>query len=140
MTPLYRRLYDEGLVNPEFGCEYLCLPGCCCLLFTGESDEPDQVRELLMAEIARLRRDGVEEELFTLCKNQMYGRFLQDLENVDDACGAMMSSALKGRSLDKELEALASLTKADLEEALAGMLAAERSAMVVIRPAKEGEG
>ena len=25
MTPLYRRLYDEGLVNPEFGCEYLCV-------------------------------------------------------------------------------------------------------------------
>ena len=139
MTPLYRRLYDEGLVNPEFGCEYLCLPGCCCLLFTGESEAPDRVRELLMAEIDRLRREGVEEELFTLCKHQMYGRFLQDLENVDDACGAMMGSALKGRALADELEALAALTRADLEAALADMLAEERSAMVVVRPAGEGE-
>ena len=139
MTPLYRRLYDEGLVNPEFGCEYLCLPGCCCLLFTGESEDPDRVRQLLMAEIDRLRREGVVEELFTLCKHQMYGRFLQDLENVDDACGAMMGSALKGRALADELEALAALTKADLDQALADMLAAERSAMVVVRPAKEGE-
>ena len=51
MTPLYRRLYDEGLVNPGFGAEYLSVEGCCCILFTGESDEPEKVRTLLLEEI-----------------------------------------------------------------------------------------
>ena len=135
MTPLYRRLYDEGLVNPGFDCEFLNLPGACCLLFTGESDQPEKVRGMILDEIERLRRDGVEDELFTLCKNQMYGEFLQELDNVDDACGAMMSSALKGRTLTDEVEALAKLTKADLEGALRTMLQPERSAMVIIHPA-----
>ena len=44
MSPLYRRLYDEGLVNPGFGGEVLLVDGCCCILFTGESDVPDTVR------------------------------------------------------------------------------------------------
>src|SRR5699024_342715 len=43
MSPLYRRLYDEGLVNPGFGGEVLRADGCCCILFTGESDQPDTV-------------------------------------------------------------------------------------------------
>lgn len=41
MSPLYRRLYDSGLVNPGFGGEVLRVDGCCCILFTGESDAPD---------------------------------------------------------------------------------------------------
>ena len=41
MSPLYRRLYDSGLTNPGFGGEVLRVDGCCCILFTGESDEPD---------------------------------------------------------------------------------------------------
>ncbi len=36
MSPLYRRLYDEGLTNPGFGGEVLRVDGCCCILFTGE--------------------------------------------------------------------------------------------------------
>ena len=47
MSPLYRRLYDSGLTNPGFGGEVLRVDGCCCILFTGESDEPDTVKQLL---------------------------------------------------------------------------------------------
>ena len=74
MSPLYRRLYDEGLVNPGFGGEVLRVDGCCCILFTGESDEPDTVRQLLLDEVARIRAEGVDREIFTLCKNEKYDR------------------------------------------------------------------
>lgn len=68
MTPLYRRLYDEGLVSPGFSGEILSLPGALSFLFGGETPEPETVRGLLLDEIARLKREGVDEELFTLCK------------------------------------------------------------------------
>ena len=45
------------------------MDGCCCILFTGESDAPDTVR-LLLDEIARIRAEGVDREIFTLCKNE----------------------------------------------------------------------
>lgn len=137
MTPLYRRLYDEGLVNPGFDGEFLLVEGCCCFLFTGETDQPETVRQLLLDEIARLRGEGVDEELFTLCKNQMYGEMLQDLENIEDAATALAGSFFRRRALAEEIEALASLTKAEVDEALQGMLCEDRSATVVIRPEKE---
>ena len=134
MTPLYRRLYDEGLVNPGFGAEYLSVEGCCCILFTGESDEPEKVRTLLLEEIERIRREGVDEELFTLCKNQMYGEMLEALESPTGAAGALVSNYLRSSTLEEGAQLLAALTKQEVDAALQTMLLPEHSATVTILP------
>ena len=136
MTPLYRRLYDEGLVSPGFSGEILSLPGTLSFLFGGETPEPETVRGLLLDEIARLKREGVDEELFTLCKNQLYGELVQDLENIEDVAGALASSFFRGRTPADEIETLASVTLSDVNGALCAMLCTERSATVIIRPAQ----
>ena len=135
-TPLYRRLYDEGLVNPEFDGDFLAVEGCLCFAFTGESDCPEKVRELLLAEIDRLRAEGVDEELFRLNKNRMYGELIQDLEQVEDAAGAMANAFLHGCTVYDELRTLAALTKQDVDAALQTMLRRERCATVIIHPAE----
>ena len=84
LTKLYRRLYDEALVNPEFSGDFIAVRGACTAAFTGESDTPRQVVDLLQEEIERMRREGVDPEVFMLVKNQMYGELLGDLEAVDD--------------------------------------------------------
>ena len=137
MTDFYRSLYDQGLVNPGFGGEFLVLDGCCCFLFTGETDQPEKVRGLLMDEIERLRKEGVDEELFTLCKNQSYGEMLQDLENIEDSATALAGSFFRKRSLTEEIEALASVTRQEVDEALQTMLRPERSSTVIIWPKQE---
>ena len=82
-------------------------------------------------EIARLRQNGVDPELFTLVKNQMYGEMLAD---VDDAAEEMGMAFLKGRTLADEIEALATLTVDDVNKALQTMLLEENSAYIQIDP------
>ena len=135
MTPLYRTLYDQNLVNPGFDGEFLALDGLCCFMFTGETDQPEKVRDMLLAEIERLRTEGVDEELFTLCKNQLYGEMVQDLESTESAASLLAGSFLRGCRPGEELEALASVTRQDLDDALQTMLRPERSATVVVDPA-----
>lgn len=96
MTPLYRVLYDEHLAGPDFSGEVLSVPGAFSVLFGGETEDPARVEALLMEEIARLAREGVDEELFRLCKNQMYGELLAGLENVEDAATGLLSAWLRG--------------------------------------------
>ena len=43
LTNLYRKLYDESLVNPEFSGDYLSTEGACVIAFTGESETPREV-------------------------------------------------------------------------------------------------
>ncbi|MGN0662924.1 MAG: EF-P 5-aminopentanol modification-associated protein YfmH [Faecalibacterium sp.] len=134
MSPLYRRLYDEGLVNPGFGAEVLRVDGCCAILFTGESDAPDTVRRLLLEEIARIRAQGVDREVFTLCKNEKYGQLIENLENVEDSASQMADFALSGQTVAQQITMLASLTAEDADAALRSILAEDRMASVVILP------
>ena len=134
MSTLYRRLYDEGLVNPGFGGEVLRADGCCCILFTGESDQPDTVRRLLQEEIERLRAEGVDREVFTLCKNEKYGQLVENLENVEDAASQMADFALLGQTVPQQVEMLAGLTAADADAALQAILQPGRAAYVKILP------
>ena len=136
MTPLYRLLYDEGLVSPGFSGDILSQPGALSFLFGGETAEPERVRGLLLDEIARLQREGADEELFILCKNQLYGELVQDLENVEDVASTLASSFFRGRTPADEIETLASVTLDEVNAALQTMLCTDRSATVIIRPAE----
>ena len=43
-TPLYARLYQEGLINRNFSYGYDSVPGCAFLAAGGESRDPEAVR------------------------------------------------------------------------------------------------
>ena len=136
LTKLYRRLYDEALVNPEFSGDFIAVRGACTVAFTGESDTPRQVVDLLQEEIERMRREGVDPEVFMLVKNQMYGELLGDVEAVDDAAEEAAAACLKGRTLADEIAALAALTVEDANALLQTALREENRAYVQIDPAE----
>ena len=134
MSPLYRRLYDSGLTNPGFGGEVLRVDGCCCILFTGESDEPDTVKQLLLDEIEQVRRAGIDREVFTLCKNEKYGQLIENLENVEDSASQMADFALSGQTVAQQIATLAALTAEDADAALQTILQPGRMAAMYIDP------
>ena len=134
MSPLYRRLYDSGLTNPGFGGEVLRVDGCCCILFTGESDASDAVKQMLLDEIARIRAEGVDREIFTLCKNEKYGQLIENLENVEDSASQMADFALSGQTVAQQITMLAGLTAEDADAALQHILSTDRMAVMDILP------
>ena len=134
MSGLYRKFYDEGLTNPGFGGEVLRVDGCCCILFTGESDVPDTVKQLLLEEIRRIRAEGVDREIFTLCKNEKYGQLIENLENVEDSASQMADFALSGQTVAQQIATLAALTAEDADAALQKILSEERMAVMYIQP------
>ena len=97
LTKLYRRLYDEALVNPEFSGDFIAVRGACTVAFTGESDTPRQVVDLLQEEIERMRREGVDPEVFMLVKNQMYGELLGDVVGQQTMHGKMVQRAVRSQ-------------------------------------------
>lgn len=138
-APLYRELYDKGLLNPGFSGEFLAGQGYLNFIFAGETREPQAVVAAIKKEIARLRREGVDEGRFLAIKNVLLGEAVTDLESTEAVATDMASAYMLGRTRREELETLAALTKKDVEVGLAVMLCEERSAVVTILPAKEKE-
>ena len=133
-TELYRHLYDEGLIGPDFSGEYLSVAGATCVVFGGETPDPERLRGLLLDEIERVRRVGVDPELFRLCKNAMYGDLVRDLEGVESSASSMAAMFLRSVTTEDAAAALAALRPEDVNEALRTMLLPQRSTTVIIRP------
>ncbi|MFV0350900.1 MAG: EF-P 5-aminopentanol modification-associated protein YfmH [Oscillospiraceae bacterium] len=133
-SSLYRRLYDEGLVQPDFSAEYGCVDEAMHFFFSTESEQPEKVREEILKEINRQRREGVDPVQFDLCKNMMYGEAVAGLESVDRVASMLSVSYFMNRTPEKEMEALANVTVEDINAALQNMMLEEYSATVIVRP------
>ena len=91
-------------------------------------------RHGLLDEIERVRKEGVDREIFTLCKNEKYGQLIENLENVEDSASQMADFALAGQTVAQQITMLAGLTAEDADAALQHILRPERMAVMYIEP------
>ena len=59
-SPLYQRLYEQGLINPSFGGAYEMMPGVAYLYAGGDSKDADAVTDARLKEAARSAAEGKE--------------------------------------------------------------------------------
>ncbi len=92
------------------------------------------VQKLLLEEIERVRREGVDPEIFTLCKNQKYGTLMENLENAEDSATQIADFALTNRTVAQQIDMLASLRVEDANAALQNLYSTDRMAVLHILP------
>jgi predicted Zn-dependent peptidase len=85
-SPLYLRLYEEGLIDTSFGGGFDTLDGMAMLTASGDSEDPQTVRSAILEEAQRLLRDGIPEEDFLRMKRSALGRRIRDLDSFDSTC------------------------------------------------------
>lgn len=136
-SPLYRRLYDEGLINATFGCESLSGRDYMAFLFSGESKDPDRVYEAICEEIERVKSEGIEEAAFRRQKKAAWGRYVRMLGRVDSVSQAMMNTWFCGMQLYDLLDIIADMKKEDLEKRLREHFHREQSAVSVVYPEQQ---
>ena len=85
-------------------------------------------------DIERVRKEGVDREIFTLCKNEKYGQLIENLENVEDSASQMADFALAGQTVAQQITTLAGLKAEDADAALQQILCEERMATMYIQP------
>ncbi len=133
-SPLFRELYDQGLINSDFGGEYLSGAGYFCLLLSGETKDPAQVEKRILEEIERLRQQGIDRELFEATRNAMYGEGVFQFDSVDDIATEAADCELKGHTVFDQLEIIVDVTAEEVEALLHQGFAEEQMARVLVLP------
>ena len=80
---LYLRLYEQGLIDSSFGGGFETVDGMAMLTASGDSDDPDAVRDAILEEARRLVREGIPEQDFLRMKRSALGRRIRDLDSFD---------------------------------------------------------
>ena len=138
-SPLYARLYDQGLVNSEFACGCELYPGCVFLCAGGESRDPDQVARAISEEARRLAREGIDPALWNRLKKAAYGERVRSLNSFESICVGTAQSFFAGADFFAFPDAFDHIAKEDAEALLGCWAAPERTTLSIVRP-KGGQG
>ena len=118
VSPLYCKMLEEGLINQSFGTEYFTGRGFSVPIFTGESNDPKKVRDEIIGEIKRLRKEGISDDDFETVRKRLYGLEVLGFNETENLANALVDSYFNGFGLFDTLEVYKSITKKDIEETL----------------------
>lgn len=136
-SPLYTRLYDEGLINNSFEAGYESEPECAFLSMGGESRHPEQVRDAILAEAARVAVDGLDDGLWERQKKARYGAMVRKLNSLENLCIEGAQAHFSGEDFLDFPTLFQTVTRADAETFIRNWLVPERAALSVIRPKED---
>ncbi len=133
-SPLYRKLYDEGLINQTFGGESMSSRDYSLAMFAGESRDPQKVFDEIKKEVERFHSEGICADDFSRAKKAIYGRYIGMYGKVDTVAGLMVATYFADEMpLYGLLDIVAELEQADLENRFATSFEVSKSAISIVR-------
>ncbi len=138
-SPLYARMYQEGLINQEFGYGYESDAGCAFLAANGESKDPEAVQMAVADEAARIAREGVDQDLWERVKKGVYGNWVRGLNSFEHLCVGQAQAFFAGYDFLRFAEIYDSITKAVAEKLIESWVTRERAALSVVRTKEDAQ-
>ena len=135
-SELFNRLYEDGLINDDFGGDYECISGAAYLYVSGESDAPEQVRDEILTEAAHLAKEGIAPERWARFVRAAYGSMVRRLNSLEDTCMELAQSSFDGEDYLSFPAVFQSIEKRDVEDLLGCWCRGERTALAIVTPKK----
>lgn len=132
-SPLYSSLIEKGLINSQFSKEYFVGYGYEAIMFDGESTNPQAVADEIKREVARLKKDGIDDELFETVRRNLYGKEIMQYNDIDAVANGMISCYFSDYGIFDTMDIYKNVTKADIEKRLLEVMGEKYSALSVVK-------
>lgn len=138
-SELYLRLYEEGIIDSSFGGGFETIDGCAMLLCSGDSYQPEQVREALITQAAKIVESGIPEADFMRMKRSALGRRIRGLDSFDSTCFRLCAYELSEFPYFDFPQVYTKITRQDICDFLGEAVRRENSSLSVIYPKHQEE-
>ena len=118
MSPLYKELLDDGLVNNTFSTEYFNGYNYAAPIFSGESTDPQTVAEKIKKRIAELKKTLITEEQFETVRKKQYGKTVRAFSDIDTLANGLVVSHFENEELFSEFEVIKNMKLSFVNELL----------------------
>lgn len=118
MSPLYKELLDDGLVNNTFSTEYFNGYNYAAPIFSGESTDPNTVSEKIKKRIAELKKTLITEEQFETVRKKQYGKTVRAFSDIDTLANGLVVSHFENEELFSEFEVIKNMKLSFVNELL----------------------
>ena len=136
-SPLYLRLYEEGLIDPSFGGGLDTLPGMAMLTASGDSDDPQAVRDAILAQAKQLVETGIPQADFLRMKRSTLGGKIRGLDSFDSTCFRVCSYHFSRFDYLRFPEIYEKIKAEDVRQFIARFVTPQRCGLSVVAPKEE---
>ncbi len=133
-SQLYMELYEEGLIDGSFGGGFETVEGMGLLTLSGDSEDPEAVREAIFRHTERLLREGIPEEDLLRMKRSAMGRRIRGLDSFDSVCFRICAYHMSGYDYFEFPALYEAVTESHILEFLRRVITRSRSCLCVIYP------
>lgn len=132
-SELFKRLMDEKLIDMSFSSFLFNGFGYSCIMFSGSSDSPERVVQMIKDEIERVKKEGLDSDAFNRAKRKFYGSFVDDYNSISSIANLLSGLSFSGNQPFDEIKICSSMTVKDAQKRLEKIVN-EYSALSVINP------
>ena len=133
-SPLYLRLYDQGLINSSFGGDFEQLPGAAYLYAGGDSKDARKVAAEIQKEAGRLAAGGIDEDFYQRTRRAAFGGQLRGLNSFENIAVSLTEGYFHGYDPFRFPQVFDSITEDDIAAFLGESITEERAVLSEIVP------
>ena len=135
-SPLYQRLYEEGVINTSFGGAFEMMPGVAYLYAGGDSKDARRAAAEIQKEAERLAANGIDEDYYQRVRRASFGSNLRGLNSFENIAVTLTEGYFHGYDPFRFPQVFDSITKEDVAAFLRDNLTADRAVLSEIVPRK----
>lgn len=133
-SALYQELYEADLIDDGFGTRFQSGVNFGHTYMGGETRDPDELHERLMAGLERLRHEGLPEAELRRAQRQAVGEFVQLFDSLEFIANAFLFYHFRDTSVFEYMQVLEQVTPDEVNERLRTHLRSENAAVSIVRP------
>ena len=138
-SELYQKLYEDGVIDTSFGGGFEVIDGCAMLMISGDSDQPETVREAILAQAAKIAREGVPQQDYARLLRCALGSRIKGLDNFDGTCFRLCAYHLSEFDYFDFPRIYESITPEEIRSFLGEFVREDNCALSVIYPTSQEE-
>lgn len=137
-TAFYNDMYECGILNSKFSCEYDSARTFAYNYYSGETDDPDAFFGQFKSYIAEMQRQPIDSDAFLRAKRTVYADFVRLFDSTEDIACELIFNALLDVNLFDNVRLIDEIDENYVEKLLRDCFKPEYYALSVVSPlAKE---
>ncbi|TCS92577.1 EF-P 5-aminopentanol modification-associated protein YfmH [Hazenella coriacea] len=133
-SELYQSLYDDGLIDDNFGFDYSLEQGYGFSMMGGDSSDPDRFLERIQKEIPAFVEKGISEDEFERIRRKKIGQSLRSLNSSESIANQFTSYRFNDSDLFRIIPLLEEITLEDVNQRMIEHIQWNRFAVSLVRP------
>lgn len=132
-SELYKKLYDIGNIYSIPSVEYEFDKSYAHILIIGQSNNPEELFDMLKEQINRIKETGVNEKEFERIRKMIYGEYIKEYNDVTDISRMFLSDYFKGINSFDYLEEINTINVEYLNQMLKDVFNEKNMILSVVR-------